>query len=692
MAFLTPLFLLGALAVAVPVLVHLTQKEKKTIIEFPSLMFLRQIPYTSVRRRAIRDWWLLALRIAAILLMVLAFSRPWFKSGAIASSLPGSTREVVILLDRSASMGYGDRFARAQSEARKVADGLSGEDRATLVVFGTSAEERVRATPDRGRLSQAIDAATVGAAGTRYGPALRLAQTILAQSPMPRREVVLISDFQKLGWERQEEIHLPEGAILTPVSVSGDATTDLAVTSVAFSKTQFSGQDRVVATAGVINRGAAPATDVKVTLEIDGHEIESKPVTVAPGASASVTFAEFTVAEANVRGRVAAASSDPWAADNAFYFVLSPSRPVSVLVVQGDNAARDQSLYLATALGIGDSPTFAVETIPASKLTGAQAANRAVIVLNDVATLPTGGLDILKRYVEGGGGLLVSAASAAKWSESESAALMPGVLGDVVDRPTGHVGALGFMDYSHPVFEVFRTPRAGGFSGVHFFRYRALDPKDHRVLARFDDGGAAMVERRVGAGRVVAWTTSLDGSWNDLAVKPAFLPFMRQVAVFLSGFQNSGAWQTAGRALDLTARAKLGDGVVTSPSGERMPLTDNGKPAFVELSEQGYYGIRSDSPQAADAGTKPLSVAVNIDPAETDLAPMDLQEFRARVTGRAGGGEAPPPTSDVLPADAERRQGIWWYLLLAGAAALVAEAWLANRLSKGPGVIASPTA
>lgn len=726
MSFLTPAFFVGLLAIGIPILIHLTQKEKKTIIDFPSLMFLRKIPYTSVRRRSIRDIWLLLLRIAALLLMVLAFSRPWFSSASIAASLPGSTREVVVLLDRSASMGYGDRWTRAQAEAKKVIDGLSGQDRATLVQFGSSAEESVRATPDRVRLSQAVDAAKVGAQATRFGPALRLAQSILAQSAMPRREVVLISDFQKIGWEKQEDIHLPEGATLTPVSIGGNETADVAVTSVTFVRNQFSGQDRVVATAGVVNRGAKPVADLSISLDIDGHVVDTKKISVVANGTTSVAFAEFTVADTNVRGKLtlgapAAAGADNWTADNAFFFVLSPGRPVSVLIVQRDQADRDASLYLATALGIGESPKFEVETIAASKLSGAQVEKRAVVILNDVAVLPTGGADVLKRFVERGGGLLVGAAENAKWSESEQTALMPGILGAAVDRPSGRVGALGYLDYSHPVFEVFRTPRAGSFSGVHFFRYRTLDPKTNRVLARFDDGAAAMVERKIGGGRVIAWTTSLDNSWNDLAVKPAFLPFMRQLGSFLSAFQNADAWQSAGRALDLTSRVQAAsaisgeiasaaraagqavagdtkaageaaasrktiDGIVSTPSGERVSLTDNGRPAFVELGEQGFYTVRLTGEHDS---AKPLTVAVNIDPAETDLTAMDPVEFVAKVTGRADAATASKdkaPT-DVAPADAEKRQGIWWYLLLLGAGVLVLEAWLANRLSKGPGMI-----
>src|SRR5712691_4825929 len=105
MSFLTPLFLAGLGAIAVPILIHLIQRERKRVVQFPSLMFLQRIPYQSVRRRRIRNWLLLAMRVAAIALLVLAFARPFFPQGAPAAAAPGGDREVVILLDQSASMG-----------------------------------------------------------------------------------------------------------------------------------------------------------------------------------------------------------------------------------------------------------------------------------------------------------------------------------------------------------------------------------------------------------------------------------------------------------------------------------------------------------------------------------------------------------------------------------------------------------
>src|SRR3954447_12983192 len=121
MSFLTPFVFLGLAAIAIPVLVHLIQREKKRVVEFPSLMFVQKIPYQSVRRRRIRHWFLLLLRAAAIALIVAAFARPFFPAGAAAAlAASGGRRELVVLLDHSASMGYGDRWAKAQDAARSA--------------------------------------------------------------------------------------------------------------------------------------------------------------------------------------------------------------------------------------------------------------------------------------------------------------------------------------------------------------------------------------------------------------------------------------------------------------------------------------------------------------------------------------------------------------------------------------------
>src|SRR3954469_3848447 len=137
MGFVAPLVLVALGALAVPVFVHLIQRERKRVVQFPSLMFLQRIPYQSVRRRRIRDVLLLLMRLAALALIVLAFARPFFRRDALSAAAQSGAREAVILVDTSYSMGYGDRWSRAQAAARAAVSALSAGDRASLVFFSS---------------------------------------------------------------------------------------------------------------------------------------------------------------------------------------------------------------------------------------------------------------------------------------------------------------------------------------------------------------------------------------------------------------------------------------------------------------------------------------------------------------------------------------------------------------------------
>ena len=227
MSFLTPLFLIGLAGLAIPVIIHLIQKERKNVVQFPSLMFLRRIPYQSVQRRRIRNWLLLLMRLAALALIVLAFSRPFVRRTEIAASASGA-REVVVLLDRSYSMGYGGKWPQALAAAQNAINGLSRGDRGSIVLFSSNAEVALRSAPDKGRLLDTLTGLQPGSGATRYGPALKLAGSILGESALPRREAILITDFQRGGWQGGEGVQLPEGAVLTPVSISDSGKTNLA--------------------------------------------------------------------------------------------------------------------------------------------------------------------------------------------------------------------------------------------------------------------------------------------------------------------------------------------------------------------------------------------------------------------------------------------------------------------------------
>lgn len=676
MSFLAPAFLLGLVALAVPVIIHLIQRERKRVVEFPSLMFLRRIPYQSMRRRRIRHRALLLVRLAALALIVAAFARPFVGRPGLDVAASAGAREVVVLLDRSYSMGYGDRWDRARAAARRVVEGLEPDDRATLIVFSTGAEVVLRSATDRGLAIAAIEAARVGSGGTRYGPALKLAESVLAASKLPRREAVLISDFQKIGWDRSNAPRFPGDATLTPVLVSDPTTANVAITGVNLERTLFSGRERVTATAAVTRRGAGAAQDLDAALEIDGRPIATQRVHLSPDGSASVAFAPFTLSARHTRGTVRI-GSDALPQDNAFHFVLSPGEPVPVLILER-GGARDGTLYLRSALAIGNAPRFDATVKAVEQVAATDFDRPAVVVLHD-APLPSGAPGArLRRFVESGRGLFLVLGERSAWSAD--ADWLPGASGSPIDRGTGRGAVLSAIDFAHPVFEIFKTPRAGDFSAARFFRYRAFTLAGAAaVVARFDDGAAALVERPAGQGRVMVWTSTLDAFWNDLALKPVFLPFVHRVMTHLARYREPDPWLTVGQVLDIPADRF--DRVAVTPGARQIPLPAQ-QPAVFELTEQGFYDIRGQG--AGDS--RPLTVAANLDALESDLSSIDPQEIVAAVSGGPRPEGTGAPAEQLTPQERERRQAFWWYLLLAGVLLLATETLLANRLSRGAGV------
>src|SRR3954447_18319234 len=280
MSFLAPLFLVGLAGLSIPILLHLIQKERRNVVHFPSLMFIRRIPYQSVQRRRIRHWLLLAMRLAALALLVLALGPPFIRRTDAAAAAGTGAREVVVLLDRSYSMGYGGRWPKAIAAAQRAVEGLTAADRATIVPFSSNAEVALRSTADRSRLQAAVAGVQPGAGATRYGPALKLAGSVLSESGLPRREAVLITDFQRTGWQGAEGVKLPEGALLSAAPVGDKETANLSVTPVSLQRSTFSNQQRIAVTAGVVNHGPAEVKGVDLTLELGGRGVQTQRVDV----------------------------------------------------------------------------------------------------------------------------------------------------------------------------------------------------------------------------------------------------------------------------------------------------------------------------------------------------------------------------------------------------------------------------
>ena len=231
MAFLNPLFLLGLAAVAAPIIVHLVRRTRAQRIEFPSLMFVRQVPQRTIRRRTIHNLLLLLLRSLAFLLLVLAFTRPYFGDGQAEAG--NSQRAQIVLLDTSFSMKYGQRFQQAKARAIALIDETRGNDRVALVTFGNRYEVLSRFTNDVTKLKALVDNAQVGLGSTDYTQALRGAETLFKESTLANKRLILISDFQASGQNSSDAtFRLNKEIKLVPIDAGEANAANLAVTDI----------------------------------------------------------------------------------------------------------------------------------------------------------------------------------------------------------------------------------------------------------------------------------------------------------------------------------------------------------------------------------------------------------------------------------------------------------------------------
>ncbi len=692
-SLLAPAFLVALAAIAIPILVHLTHRHRRDVTRFPSLQFLERVPYRAVRRQRIRHWLLFAARSLAIVLLVVAFARPFVdRLGAGAAGGGGGT-EVALLMDRSYSMSYGDSWDRARRAAREALDAVGPDDRVSLITFADDAVIAVEATADPAVIRQVLDTMTASVGRTRYAPALQLARQIAARSDLSRRQAVLISDFQDSGWDRSADVSLPKGVEFRAVDVSTRESANVLVADARIQRSGRSGggREEVFVLARVVNQGEAPVRAHRVALEIDGREVERRDVALDARGAATVRFGPVPQPASKARATVRSAD-DALLADNAFHFVLPPRPTVSLLSVEGAGRTSRRSLYLRQALEISHEPAFLVQSKHGDQVRVQDLSGRAMVVLNG-APFPRGAVGrALVEFVRNGGGLwiVLGQGSALESWPTEARPLLPGTWSEPVDRVPREGTALGTIEYGHPVFAIFSAPESGDLSSPRFFRYRVIEMDTAGVvLARFADGSVALAERHHGKGKTLVLASALDNLWNDLPVQPVYLPLVHQVARYLGGRNIEQPWYQAGQIIDAAlfqqtqeddpAEGAGGDLVVESPSGARVSISMEGADRFVSLLDPGFYGLRRGG-RRVDAHP----IAVNADRSESDRRALDTEELGAAVTATRDPEAATvpftAPAGMLTLAERERRQNMWWYILIVALVVLVAESVASNRL------------
>ena len=677
LGFLVPAFLAGLAALLVPLFFHLRQREHQRPHRFPSLMFLRRIPIRTARRRRITDWLLLMLRAGVVALLAVAFARPFFaRRVPIARAAPAHA--VVLLLDRSLSMGHRDVWPAALDSARRIIAALGVGDRVAVVLFDEEALVAQPFTTDRAAALAAVEAARPGERGTRYVAALRAARQVLADAPGAGATVLVVTDLQRSGLANLAGLELPAGIEVRAVSVAAKDRANAAVVGVDVQRSRGGEgeRSRLLVSARVSARELRAPRRARIALTLNGRAAGSREVTLPESGALSVAFDPVPLPAGRVRGTVDL-DPDALAADDAFRFVVPAEAALRVLLAAPGDAAPEETLFLERALAIGAEPRLAVERRAAGSLDGRLLRGASLVILDDVA-VPAGAAGAaLDAWVQAGGGLVVAAgrrlaARPAPAAPAAPAAMLPGAVRGAVERLEDRGGTLGDVALEHPIFSPFKDGGGAALGAARFLRYARLVPAaGAEVLARFDDGQPALLEWIHGSGRVLLAAVPLDALAGDFPLQPAYLPFLRRLSLHAAGHQPPPLWRTTGETGIVPTGTR--DPVVVTPAGDLLrPASDSG-PCVVVLGTAGFYAVH----QGRAAGEPMEVIAANPPAAESDLTPADPRELLLGV--RRSDSTLATASGPATSAEREKGQRLWRLLLVGAAVLLLAETIVANR-------------
>ena len=644
MAFLTPLFLAAAAAAVIPVMLHLVRRMRAREVPFSSLMFLAATPIQKIRRRRLQDVLLMLLRAAVLMLLAMVFARPYLLQEDVPFVLERQQESVVILMDVSLSMQHEGRFAQALELAQER---LNRGNEWAVVTFSRGAEQLTALGRDRDLHRAALSRLEPSYASTDFFPALSLAADILQDARYASRTIVLVSDFQQTGFSAaMDDPVLPAGIAFEPVAVGSGTIDNRYFTD--FAATLHRRGELVA-----IHLDARIHPEGEVTLTLNGSEeaVQYGPV---------VSFRPVTDRTGPVLGQLFIGDTE-MRADDYHYFTYNV-RPRPEIVIVDPALPQRAAFFLRSAFELGETSRYrvAVRRAP-TQLSGAD-----LVIVADVAALNVSDIRALTDFAERGGSVVLACSSSEL--PGPSALLGTGRANAIVSSYDLQSAAaiIGGVDDQHPALALF----AGGPILRPRFRQYVQVAADSlaQTIAVYDTGDPFLIERPLGQGRVLLFSSSLSTEWTDLPLTEVYVPLLYQIAGYATGISAAQPAYTVGDAVSITGAP---DGVweVSDPEGAiyTVEADSAGTGFFRQTDLPGHYRIRQ--------GRSGFSMAVNVDPREADLTARDAEEAYAAVTYQ----RTASVETEHLPEDQEQRQNLWRVLLIVVLGLFVLESVLSSR-------------
>jgi hypothetical protein len=704
--FLAPLMLIGVLALAVPIALHLIGRQRAKVVKFAALDFLLASKRRTARRLRLRERLLLIVRAIACAAIALALAKPYTSCARKGPRVTRGPQAAVLVIDDSFASGYllggTPWLRRATDEARRILIQLGPEAEVAIVRAAEAADHPSELTRDHLRLRDQLLALEPSARPADVTRALARAAQLLASSSHTRRTVYLLSLLARTGLRSDDPPWGADGPTLVTADLRPAAMPNLAVKALRVGADPGAGSRGMAFDTEIANFGDAPA-NVELSLSIGDRMVARSTLSIEPNKTQPKRFLATLPPGTRAIDASVSIAGDALPIDDRRWVRASLRDRVRVLLVDGDPRTvrhDDELFYLEAALRPGDREDSGtqVRSITAEELAGIEprAKGKAgaieleeldVVVLANVAALPAERAAVLAQWARRGGGILVAPGDRVDPAAYDRTmlSLLPQSLRDPIDTTWGATPqdrdsrALRLVKWEadHSIFAPFSTT-APELADAKFHKIVLLGPTtdtaDRKVLARFTNGAAALVEASIGAGRTILYTSTLDRDWNDLPIHPGFLPLMQQTIRHLARkhAQVSATDHLVGGSVALPT-PDLKKLQIQSPEGtsaifEGDRITGRSSVRFSRTEHPGVYRVLGTDPSNVTHPRDDLAFVVNVDPRGSDLTPAPPSALPA--SGRGGGS---------APADDQRRVELWHGLAAALLLLLLAEGLLVQR-------------
>lgn len=688
MGLLTPLYLAGLGAIALPILFHLIRRTPRGRQMFSSLMFLTPSPPRLTRRSRLDQWLLLLLRAGVLVLFAMAFARPFLRESSMLLLDEPPARRVAILLDTSASMRRGDLWPQAVAKASEVLSDLGEHDEVALFAFSDRLEPVVhfdregdtRQVDKRELVRQRLKELSptwraTDLAGALVSVANELDVASDANQTSAEPHLVLISDLQRgARTDALQSFAWPERVRVVAHRVTPGKTTNAMAHLLVDEQSAEETEPRV----RIANAASSTAEQFFVRWANDkpGASDEGRmAVHVPPGQSRVLRLPR---PEGALQADRLVLEGDDDAFDNNFYVVPPRQQNVAVAYI-GDDGSGAKGLRYFLELALAGDPLRKVELvgIEPGKSPWLPSDSKPELVVVSAAAAAERRYELAK-YLKAGGTLL-SVPVDMKAAESILPLFEDLALVEQQDAQDGGYLMLGEIDFAHPLFAPLSNPKYNDFTKIHFWRHRAIEqksPATSHVVARFDNRRPAIVERRQEKGRLLLLSSGWHPEESQLALSSKFVPLVQNLLELACGGPMSVANVTVGEPALLPQVESSFPTEIHTPDGQRVSLAAAAR-QFDQTDAPGLYRITS--------GERELRFAVNLAAAESNTAPLDLEQleqlgvrFGTELT-RAERIERQRQQRDV---ELESRQKVWRWLIVGALVLVILETLLAGRAAR----------